>query len=244
MDMNFNIFKTKPTLKELIPEGFVDIHSHILPDVDDGAKNIDESIKLINKMKKIGFSKMIGTPHSYPGLYDNTNDSIKNSYNLLSSNISSEFNIFYASEYMMDIEIVQKARKKELLCLKDNYVLVEMSYIAAPANIYEIIFEICLNDYVPVLAHPERYQFFHNNFREYYKLKKHGCLFQINLLSNTDYYGKNTLATTEKLLKRDLVDFVGSDIHSQTDLDYFEKKIGIREIKKLNEAINSNCFFD
>ena len=81
--MIFNLFKAKPTLKELIPDGFVDIHSHILPGIDDGAKNIEESLSLIYQMKEMGFSKIIGTPHTYPGLYDNTNESIKSSFDLL-----------------------------------------------------------------------------------------------------------------------------------------------------------------
>ena len=78
--MIFNLLKSKPTLKELIPEGFVDIHSHILPGIDDGAKNIKESLELIEKMNEMGFSKIIGTPHTYPGLYENTNESIKKSF--------------------------------------------------------------------------------------------------------------------------------------------------------------------
>ena len=85
--MIFNLFKSKPTLKELIPEGFVDIHSHILPGIDDGAKNIMESMLLISEMKKLGFVKVIGTPHTFIGVHDNTNESIKKSYNLLKSKL-------------------------------------------------------------------------------------------------------------------------------------------------------------
>ena len=77
----FSIFrKKKIKLKELIPKGYVDIHSHILPGIDDGAKTINDSLKLISKMKDMGFGKIIGTPHTYPGLYENTSDSIKNSF--------------------------------------------------------------------------------------------------------------------------------------------------------------------
>ena len=81
--MIFNLFKSKPKLKELIPKGYIDIHSHILPGVDDGAKNLEESLELIKMMKDNGFSKIIGTPHVYPGLYNNTSDSIKKSYEKL-----------------------------------------------------------------------------------------------------------------------------------------------------------------
>ena len=110
--MIFNLFKSKPTLKELIPEGFVDIHSHILPGIDDGPKNIEESLKLISEMKKMGFSKIIGTPHTYPGLYDNTNNSIKKSYEKISQKLNSEIKLNYASEYMIDRSLIKKANEK------------------------------------------------------------------------------------------------------------------------------------
>ena len=116
----FNLFKTKPTLAELIPKGFVDIHSHILPGIDDGAKNIEESIKLISEMKKNGFSKIIGTPHTYEGVHDNTNESIKNSYNLLKKDLKIRIDIEYASEYLLDNSLLKKIENKTLLCLKKN----------------------------------------------------------------------------------------------------------------------------
>ena len=183
--MIFNLFKSKPTLKELIPKGFVDIHSHILPGIDDGAKNVKESVELIKKMKNLGFSKIIGTPHTYPGLYNNTSDSIKKSYDNLKKKLSENINIHFASEYMIEKNLIEKARRKSLLCLKDKYVLVEMNFISIPLGLYEIIFEITVNGYIPILAHPERYMFLDLN--EFKKLKKFGCLFQANLLSAIDY---------------------------------------------------------
>ena len=109
--MIFNIFKSKPTLKELIPKGIVDIHSHILPGIDDGAKTVSESLELISEMKKMGFSKIIGTPHTYKGLYDNTNETIKKSYDSIINNVKDEINIDYASEYMIDDSILSKILK-------------------------------------------------------------------------------------------------------------------------------------
>ena len=113
--MLFNLFKSKPTLKELIPDGFVDIHSHILPGIDDGAKNIEESLELISKMKEMGFSKIIGTPHTYAGLYENNNESIKKSFEKLNDEIQTNTNIGFASEYMLDNTIIEKAQNKKLL---------------------------------------------------------------------------------------------------------------------------------
>ena len=239
----FNIFNSKPTLAELIPKGFIDIHSHILPGIDDGAKNINESLSLISKMKEIGFSKIIGTPHTYEGVYNNTNETIINSFNVLKKELNTEIEIDYSSEYMLDNSLIEKLKNKTILCLKNNYILVEMSYISSPIDLYEILFQIQLNGYTPILAHPERYRFLHNNIKEYYKLKNAGCYFQINLLSITGYYGKDILRISNKLLKDKLVDYVGSDIHNQRHLDFFKRKVLTSEVGQLKKAIESNNKF-
>ena len=243
--MLLNFFKSKSTLKELIPQGFVDIHSHILPGIDDGAKDIQMSLKLISKMNEIGFSKIIATPHTYPGIYENTPESIKKSYEKLKKNLPKNTNIIYASEYMIDDNLSKKIKNKQLLCLKENFVLVEMSYLQAPINLYEIIFELVVNGYKPVLAHPERNFFLHNNFNHYYKLKKVGCYFQANLLSTVDYYGPEVRKILDKLFKNNLIDFVGSDIHNENHISSFDKKIKLKNIKKLKECIfNTIKYFE
>ena len=238
-----NLFKSKPTLRELIPEGFIDIHSHILPGIDDGAKDVNESKELIEGMKNLGFSKIIGTPHTYSGIYDNTNESIKNSFKKIKELSINNILIGFASEYMLEKSIIEKSENNSLLCLKDNHILVEMSYISKPTNLYEILFQIIHNGYRPILAHPERYRFIQNNFKEYYKLKKVGCLFQLNLLSSTNYYGKEVAKVSDKLLENNLIDFVGSDIHRKAHIEYFNKSINIKNIEKLQSAIIANEFF-
>lgn len=241
--MIFNLFKSKPTLKELIPKGFVDIHSHILPGIDDGAKNIKQSLELISEMKKLGFSKIIGTPHTYPGLYENTNKTILKSYEILKSKLNFEIKLSYASEYMLEDSIIEKAKNKTLLCIKENYLLVEMSYISAPINLHEIIYELKINGYIPVIAHPERYYFLHNNFDKYLELKKIGCLFQGNLLSSTNYYGSYVNKTFEKLIGNNLIDFTGTDIHLISHIDAFNKKIKIDSVKLFEKLLEKNFYF-
>jgi len=240
----FNIFRKKPILADLIPEGFVDIHSHILPGIDDGAKNIEESLSLISQMKEMGFTKIIGTPHTYQGLYDNTNESIKGSFNLLKKSLKEDIEIDYASEYMIDGSLLKRGEEKSLLTLKDNYVLVEMSFISKPLDFYDIIFNLQLNEYKIILAHPERYSFYFNDFKAYHKLKSIGCKFQINLLSTTGYYGDDVLKITDKLLKDSLVNFTGSDIHSQKHIEYMYKNLRINEIDELEKAMERNKIFN
>ena len=223
--MIFNLFKSKPTLRELIPKGFVDIHSHILPGIDDGAKNVEESLKLISEMKKFGYKKIIGTPHTYPGLFNNTNQSIKKSFILLNNISDGVIKFNYASEYLIHENLIEKIKKNLILCLNENYVLVEMSFIGKPINLNELIFQIISRGYIPVLAHPERYKFLYGNFKEYHNLKKMGCKFQINMFSLIGYYGNDVVITSKKLIQNNMIDFIASDIHRIEQLDLFNKKI-------------------
>ena len=135
-----------------------------------------------------------------------------------------------------------KARNKNLLCIKDNLVLVEMSFISEPLGLYEIIYEIKVNGYIPVLAHPERYLFY-RGLKNYKKLKKYGCLFQANLLSTTDYYGPEVRKKLIKLINNELIDFVGSDIHNMRHIAVFENKVKFKEIKSLEKIIENNNQF-
>ena len=241
--MIFNLLKSKPTLKELIPEGFVDIHSHILPGIDDGAKKVSESLNLITEMNQIGISKIIGTPHTYKGLYENTTKTIESSYNLIKNELDDSIHIKYASEYLIDETVVEKAKKNSLLTLKENLVLIEMSFAGPPNDLFNLIFQIVLCDYIPVLAHPERYRFWFNDFKKFRKLRKIGCMFQLNLFSLMGYYGKDVTLFTEKLLKNNMIDFVGSDIHNLNQIKLFDNKIKISDIKKIEKIIEKNIDF-
>ena len=242
--MIFNLFKSKPSLKELIPEGFVDIHSHVLPQIDDGPKDINETLILISKMKELGFSKIIATPHTYKGLYDNTTESIEESFNLAIGKINDdEIIISYSSEYMLDYTLVEKVEKRTILPLKDNYILIEMSFLSEIMNLEEMIFKIKKNGYIPILAHPERYRYLHHNLDLIKKIKKMGCKFQLNLLSTVGYYGKDISRNTDSLLRNNIIDYVGSDIHNIRHVMNFDKKITIKELEKFQEAIENNKRF-
>ena len=238
--MVLNIFKSKPTLNELIPNGFVDIHSHILPGIDDGAKNINQSLKLISNMKKVGFTKIYGTPHVYPGVYNNDDDDIKKSYKSLEKYLKNDvIDVKYASEYMLDDTLLRKIDNKSLLTINNNYVLIELGFISPPPNLDEIIFRLILNGYIPVIAHPERYLYFDNNFNKFYNLKKNGCKFQLNLLSLTGYYGKIVLKMSKKLIEDKIIDYVASDIHNNEHIIEFEKKIKIKNVEEIEKIVEN-----
>ena len=238
--------KSKPQLRDLIPNNSSDIHSHLIPGIDDGSRSVEDTNFLLSEMSKIGFTSIITTPHIFANVWNNTEKSIEDKFNetkpLIDSSIDLK-NFGFASEYMIDSYFMKRLEKEKLLTIKDNMILIEMSYLSAPIQLYEIIFEIQVRGYQPILAHPERYNFYHNNYKEYTKLKDTGCLFQLNLLSTVDYYGKNITKIADKLLKDDLIDFIGSDIHHKNHVASFSRKIGIKNSKKLEEAIEKNLFF-
>lgn len=242
----FSIFKPKKHLVDLIPDNHIDIHSHLLPGIDDGAATVEMSEKLFSEMKKIGFSDFICTPHIMTSIWDNTAETVANAHKLLlasESVMQKDTKIRYAAEYMMDSSFSEKVKAKELMCLKDDYVLVEMSYTNPPIQLYDIIFEVQCAGYKPVLAHPERYNFFHKNFGAYEKLKNAGCLFQLNLLSTVGYYSTSVADCADKLLKKGFIDFCSSDVHHLKHTESFYKKVIIKETDALKTAIeNTNLF--
>ncbi len=237
-------FKKKEIpLHEFFPDGFVDIHSHLLPGIDDGAKNLEDSISLISKMYSYGIKNIITTPHILGEVYPNSSETIKSKLEEVKAELKNrdfnDLNIRAAAEYMMDEQFIKLLKANDILTLKDNYILVEMSYFNAPYNLYDILFDIQLKGYKPVLAHPERYNFYHNDFNNFYKLKKAGCVFQLNLLSLTEQYGKGVQKIAHKLLKENMYDFVGTDTHHHNHLKLLNK-IGSEKIKRQIEHLLEN----
>ena len=240
----FSFFKRDRTaLTTIFPENFVDIHLDILPGIDDGAKTLDESVDLIKRLRSYGIKNFVTTPHIMQDIWENTPEIIQPKLNELSTHLKSigitDVTIRAAAEYMLDGKFNTLLKQERLLTLKDNFLLVEMSYLSPPVNLYETIFDIQIAGYKPILAHPERYRFLHNNFEEYRKLKNAGCYFQLNLLSLSNYYGTDVHQMAIKLIKEKLIDFAGSDTHHQRHLSFLDK-IDKKSILKLITPILLN----
>ncbi|WP_456377313.1 tyrosine-protein phosphatase [Lutibacter sp.] len=243
-----SFLKNKKTpLTTLLPVNFVDIHSHILPAVDDGSKSFEESLELLKRMHSFGIKKLVLTPHVMEGVWENSITDLKQRFQELNNYLEkvnfTKIKLHLAAEYMLDANFNNLLKTKKLLTLKDSYLLVEMSYLSAPINLYEILFSIQVAGYKPVLAHPERYSFFHNNYKEYFKLKDVGCLFQLNLLSLSNYYGKDVSSIAKKLLKDNLINFVGSDTHNNRHLNYLEGINSPKIIKSIQPILENNTVF-
>ena len=240
----FNLFHRTTPLHSIFNSDYIDIHSHVLPGIDDGSKSIEMSIELLSKMKEYGIVNFVFTPHILGGVWENTPSTIEKAFDKLQNAVlkseMSDVSMRYAAEYMLDENFGKILKSKKLLPIKDNKILVEMSYRSPPINLYELLFEIQVAGYEPILAHPERYNFIHSKFEEYYKLKEVGCKFQLNLLSLTNYYGKHVNIAASKLLKNNMIDFVGSDAHHHNHIDALVKLGDKKIIKKLLPLIKNN----
>ncbi|MEP5502561.1 MAG: CpsB/CapC family capsule biosynthesis tyrosine phosphatase [Algibacter sp.] len=230
-----NFFSKKQYLRDLL-ENFVDMHCHILPGIDDGAKNVEDSINIIKGLQDLGIREFIATPHIMQDLYLNDDESIGDSFQVLLEAINygplKKIPINPSAEYMMDDNFSMLLDQNNIFPLKEKYVLVEMSYFQPPINLEEIIFKIKMKDFTPIIAHPERYSFYHNK-KEYYKeLKRLGCFFQLNLLSLSEYYGKGTQKIGAFLLEENLIDFVGTDTHHMNHIKSLSKIIINNKHKK------------
>jgi protein-tyrosine phosphatase len=220
----FSFFKKKTATQH--PDFFpikTDMHSHILPGLDDGSPDITTSLELIKGMMNLGIKKAIATPHIIDDLYRNNPSTINNALELLKAELIKEeidFELSAAAEYMIDSYFLQLVKNREkLLTITDNLVLTEFSYASAPDDPFRICFEIIMAGYKPILAHPERYHYFNRDLKMYSRLSEQGFLFQVNLLSLTGYYGKDVAQAATYLIENNLVSYLGTDLHHARHLD-------------------------
>ncbi len=199
-----------------------DMHSHILPGIDDGSPDVETSVRLVQGLMEAGVTRSIATPHIIGDLYRNNPDTIGLALQQLRAALAEqqiEFRVDAAAEYMLDsyfFELLESGQR--LLTLQDNIILTEFSYASRPEDPGKYTFEIQMAGYKPVLAHPERYPYFYGNPRIYHRLVELGFMLQLNLLSLTGYYGKEAVKVAEYLLKNELVSFVGTDMHHDRHL--------------------------
>ena len=213
-----------------------DIHSHLIPGIDDGVKTIEESLEMIRGFESLGYKKVVTTPHIMSDYFRNTPQIILAGLDNLKAAVRKEgINIIVeaAAEYYLDEKFLEKLKSKEMLYIGDKYLLFEISYINPPDNLHGVIFDIIVNGYKPLLAHPERYNFWSAKLDEYKKLKETGALFQLNINSLTGYYGVASKKTAEWLIDENMIDFIGSDLHGARHMESLHKVINEKHFRKL-----------
>jgi len=222
----------------------VDIHSHILPNIDDGVKTLKESIAIIKKFKVLGYSKLITTPHIFSDLYPNTKEIITEKLQIVKNELEEQdiaINLEASAEYYLDEKFFQLIEDDELLPFNKHYILFETPCISRVIILEETIQALLDKGYIPVLAHPERYHYLYSDDLEKYRqLKRAGVLFQVNLKS-LQSKSKSTQKIAMKLIQAKLVDFIGSDVHRMNDIIKIEKVLKSREYQRI---IRDNNFLN
>lgn len=204
-----------------------DMHSHLLPGIDDGADNIESSLALIKGMEELGYKKLITTPHIMWDMYKNTHAVILEKLALVKNAVRKagiDVEIHAAAEYFLDEHVEDLLLKKEpLLAISGNMVLTEFSMAFPSMNIKGILFKMQMQGYQPVIAHPERYTYLERNKDFYTELKDLGCLFQLNLLSLSGHYGRSVAELAQYLLKSGYYNLAGTDLHHSGHLEELQR---------------------
>jgi tyrosine-protein phosphatase YwqE len=213
------------------------MHSHLIPAVDDGSKSVEDSIKLMEGLMRLGFRKFITTPHVMAEGYRNNASTIRNGLKLLQPEMEKRFpgiSLHAAAEYYLDEMFISRFDQEEMLPFGDNYLLFELSYLFRNNNIPEAIFAINQHGYKPVLAHVERYPYLHSrNLRLIREVKELGTYLQLNLLSLSGVYGGHVKRTAEQLVDEELVEFAGTDLHHEGHLAMLERALKEPYVQKL-----------
>lgn len=237
-----NLFKKKNPLLETAVDLSVlgaDIHSHFIPGIDDGSKTIEDSVEMITEMYNLGYKKVITSPHIMSDFYRNTPEIILGGLEnvkaaLKKANIP--IIVEAAAEYYLDFDLERKLDTGELLTFGNKNLLFELSYMNAPENLLHIVFKLQTMGYKPILAHPERYNFWHNDFAKYEDLVEKGVQLQLNINSLSGYYSLATKKIAELLIDKKMISYLGTDCHHMGHINLIKKVVKEPYLQKLIES--------
>jgi protein-tyrosine phosphatase len=239
----FSFFHRKQ--KEIFPfhQLKTDVHAHLLPGIDDGSPDVATSLRLIKSMIELGFEAFTATPHVMQDIWKNTNESILTAHSRLLSALQTaniQNKVVAAAEYMVDENLESLLQEKiPLRTIRENWVLIEISFLQPPFQLKQILFELQLQGYQPILAHPERYLYYTNRTNDLIELKELGCKLQANLLSFAGYYGKEVLRFAEQLADQQLINLLGTDLHHDRHLEGLRQLRYSKTLQKLMESIEN-----
>ena len=233
----FSLFRSKTTQQ---PSPLIaDIHSHLLPGLDDGVDSFEESVSLIKEFIKLGYSKIITTPHVMSDYYRNEPSDIQNKLSQLKDYLSEQkisIDIEAAAEYYLDEELIKKlSQSQSMMTFGDRHLLFETNFLTEPLQLKEFIFTATTQGYRPVLAHPERYQYLIGNIEKVEDLKNRGVLLQVNIPSIIGVYSKPIQKFAIELIDKGWVDFLGSDCHNSIHMDFLKGAFSNRHFIKATQ---------
>ncbi len=246
----FSFFtKKKPKPLNLEPIKIkVDMHSHLLPGIDDGAQQIENTVEMAERFALMGYTKLITTPHIMWDYYRNTPQIISERLEYANQVLKERqiaIELQAAAEYYLDEHFLELIRKNEPLLNfgKENYVLFETSYMAPSKSLEQVIFSLRSMGYQPVLAHPERYTYFFGHWEQILELREKGCLLQVNTNSLTGYYSRTSKMIAEQLIERGAVSFLGSDCHKVEHLAIMEQALSTEAAQKAQRSLLNDSLF-
>jgi protein-tyrosine phosphatase len=225
----------------------LDMHSHILPGIDDGAPNVETSIDLIKGLMQLGITHSIATPHIIGDMFRNNPQTISQALQVLNNELNAQqinFKVKAAAEYMLDDyfeELLQQ--NTALLTLHNKTILTEFGFMQLPSNYKEIVFNIITSGYQPILAHPERYNYCHNDFKLYHKFIDLGFELQLNALSLHGYYGRPAQKAANYLVKNNLIQYVSTDLHHYRHLQFLQQAVSDNTFQSISSSSLANNKF-
>lgn len=223
----FNIFK-RQGLTDLEWMG-ADLHSHLLPGIDDGVGDAVTGVQFIKNLMQLGLEKFILTPHIYGETYPNTSHTINEAHEALYEVMQYEgledVYTHSSAEYMLGAHFGHLLETGDLRPFPTNHLLIELPWLGEPIRLEQTLLQIRDGGYIPIIAHPERYAFYFNRTEVYHKLKEQGCLLQLNLLSPTGFYGRDVAKAANYMIRNKLFDFVGTDLHHEKQLSRIVKYV-------------------
>ena len=218
----------------------VDMHSHLLPGIDDGAANLEESIQLILHLQEMGYKKLITTPHIFWDMYKNTPEIIADKLAILREEVKLreiDVQIEAAAEYYCDEHFEKQIEEQKLLSFgKKKFVLFEISFAAENINLGRAIFNMRLAGYQPILAHPERYEYWHGSLSNYEKMLDKDVALQLNITSLTGQYGPNVKRISERLIEAGMISYLGTDCHHMGHIQLVNAARTNASLRKLLES--------
>lgn len=217
----------------------VDIHSHLIPGIDDGSKTIEESIELLREFENLGYKKVITTPHVMSDYYKNTPEIILQGLANLQEATQKEgltIKIEAAAEYNLDADFESIIDANKILTFGKDYILFELPFFQEPPMLNDIVWKLQTKGFSPVLAHVERYPFWFNNWEKIESLKDRGVLFQLNINSLTGHYGPEVKKVAEKLIDANYINFMGSDCHNMKHLNTTKKALKYPYLHKILQS--------
>jgi tyrosine-protein phosphatase YwqE len=235
-----NLFSTSKSSEPLDMSVLgADMHSHLIPGIDDGAQTLEDAVELIKHLQEMGYKKLITTPHIQGEFYQNTPEIINSGLERVKRELKKQ-NIFIeihaAAEYLIDDKFEEKYKSGNLMTFGKKYLLVELSYFNEHPSWKQFIFDLQIAGFQIILAHPERYSYWFRNWKKYEEMKDRGVWFQVNINSLAGYYSGEVKKIAEKMIDEGMIDLAGTDMHNMRYMDALQKARSEKYLRKLVDS--------